>query len=572
MLKRRFPILDWLPKYRKAYLYGDLTAGFTVGVMLIPQGMAYAMIAGLPPVFGLYAALIPQVVYALMGTSRQLAIGPVAMDSILVASGLGTLSIVGIENYISMAIFLALFMGAIQITLGVLKMGFLVNFLSRPVISGFTSAAALIIGFSQLKHLLGIPIVGNKIYLVIKETFLNLGDINPYAVLIGVAAIAIMIVAKRYSPGFPAAILVVVLGILLVYFTNVEYEGLDIVGTIPQGLPSLKIPYVSLNQVGELFPIAIALALIGFMEAISIGKSIEEKVNGYEINPNQELLALGSANVIGSFFQSYSVTSSFSRTAVNFQSGAKTGIAALVSVLIVGLTLLFLTPLFYYLPNTILAAIIMVALYNLIDIEYPKELYRHQRDEFVLLLATFFITLLVGIKEGILLGVLFSLLLMVYRTSKPHIAILGRIKGTDYFKNINRFTKDIEDRKDMLVIRFDAQLFFGNKDYFKSEIYKYVRAKGKDLKVLIINAEAINYLDSSALHLIRQIIIDLNSRGIRVMVAGANGPSRDILFKTGVADLLGRENLSVRTYEAADYYDGLQTRSEIQEKVSQQNS
>ncbi len=570
-MKRYFPILNWLPKYKRSYLSGDVSAGITVGIMLIPQGMAYAMIAGLPPVYGLYAALIPQIIYALMGTSRQTAIGPVAMDSLLIASGLGALSISGIENYIAMAIFLSLFIGTIQILLGFLKMGFLVNFLSRPVISGFTSAAALIIGISQLKHLLGISISSNRTLPILKQTLAQLDQINPLAVVVGLSGIGIMLFLKRIHSQIPTAIVVVILGISLAYFTPISRYGLQLVGNIPNGLPGFKIPEIPWSQLGQLFTLALAMALIAFMEVVSIGKALEEKVKSSKLVPNQELIALGTGNIVGSFFQCYPTTAGFSRTAVNFQAGAKTGVAALISATLVGLTLLFLTPVFYYLPNAILASIIMLAITSLIDLNYPQELYKNQKDEFALLIATFLITLFVGIQEGIILGVLFSLLLMVYRTSKPHMAVLGQIKDTTYFKNVNRFAPDIIERKDILVIRFDAQLFFGNKDYFYSELNKHIRSKGSALQTVIINAEAINYIDSSAIYLLKHLILELREKDIQLMIAAATGPTRDILFKTGVTELLGPENLFVRVVEAVEFIDGVHPRSAIEDRVSRQS-
>ncbi|WP_296635612.1 solute carrier family 26 protein [Polaribacter sp.] len=575
LLHKILPIFEWLPNYKKSFLAGDVTAGLTVGIMLVPQGMAYAMIAGLPPVFGLYASLIPQIIYAIMGTSRQLAVGPVAMDSLLVASGLGALSLSGINEYISMAVFLSLFMGAIQLLLGILRMGFLVNFLSKPVISGFTSGAAIIIGLSQLKHLLGIHIVrSNQVHSLLINAFENISATNIYALSIGIFSILLIKVIKKFnkkfSKRFPAALLLVVIGVGIVYFFELQNVGLKIVGKVPSGLPSFQLPEIPLNQVSNLTPIALTLALIAFMEAISVSKAIEEKQNDYEIDSNQELVALGASNMIGSFFQSYPTTGGFSRTAVNEQAGAKTGIAPLISVLIVGLTLLFLTPLFYYLPNSVLAAIIMVAVFGLIDLSYPKELYKKRKDEFILLLLTFMITVTIGIKEGILSGVLISLLIMVYRTSKPHIAVIARVKDTNYYKNILRFNTDIENRKDILGIRIDSQLFFGNKDYFKKELFKHINNKGEELELVIINTEAISYIDSSGAHALIKIIEELKLRNIKVMFSGTTGPTRDILYKSGIIGILGKENLFLRSYEAEDYYDGRYRKTEISKKIAEQ--
>ena len=571
MLKRSFPILEWLPNYKKDYITGDVAAGLTVGIMLIPQGMAYAMIAGLPPVFGLYAALLPQIIYTITGTSRQLAVGPVAMDSLLVASGLGALKLAGIEEYISMAIFLALFMGSIQLLLGLLRMGFLINFLSRPVISGFTSAAAIIIGMSQLNHLLGTDIEkSNQIHLLLRNTLSTLDDTNMYSLGIGLVAIILLQAAKKINNRIPAPLIVVVLGILLVYFLNLSSLGVRIVEEVPGGLPAFDVPVFDLSRANELFPMAMALALIAFMEAISVAKAVEVKHKEYEVDANQELIALGTSNIVGSFFQSYPTTGGFSRTAVNDQAGAKTGVASLISAAVVGLTLLFLTPLFYYLPNTILAAIIMVAVFGLIDIKYPIRLFRNRKDEFALLVFTFLVTLLIGIMEGILLGVLVSLLLLVYRTSKPHLAVLGKIKGTDYFRNIERFAEDVETDEQVMIIRFDSQLYFGNKDYFKKKLIKLVKKRRETLSVIIINAEPINYIDSSAVFMLENLIEDLNAKDIRVLFSDVIGPTRDIIYKSGLIDEIGQENFFVNTLEAYEYALKKVPKTDLQKKISLQ--
>jgi sulfate permease, SulP family len=575
MLKNILPIFQWLPSYKKTYFVGDLTAGLTVGIMLIPQGMAYAMIAGLPPVFGLYASLIPQIIYAIMGTSRQLAVGPVAMDSLLVAAGLSALSLSGIDEYIAMAIFLALFMGAIQLLLGVLRMGFLVNFLSKPVISGFTSGAAIIIGLSQLKHLLGIEITrSSQVHRLIANAFEQIRLTNLYALSIGVGSIVLIVVIKKlntkYNKRLPAALVLVVLGVTAVYFFEWYKVGVQIVGKVPGGLPSFQVPEIPFDRISALTPIALTLALIAFMEAISVAKAIEEKHSEYEIDANQELIALGTSNIIGSLFQSYPTTGGFSRTAVNDQAGAKTGVAPLVSAIVVGLTLLFLTPLFYYLPNAVLAAIIMVAVFGLIDTAYAVSLFTNRKDEFGLLIITFLVTLTIGIKEGILIGVLLSLLLMVYRVSVPHIAVIARVANTDYYKNILRFAEAVEDRKDILGIRMDAQLFFGNKDFFKKQLYKHIEKKGVQLKLVILNMESVSYIDSSGVYILIKIIQDLQAKNIKIMLSGTVGPTRDILFKSGIIAVLGKENLFLRTHEAADSYDGRYDKTAMSTKIAEQ--
>lgn len=571
ILHRLFPILTWLPQYKRAWLGADLNAGLTVGIMLIPQGMAYAMIAGLPPVYGLYAALVPQLIYVLTGTSRKLGMGPVAMDSLLVAAGLGALKLSGILEYIGMAIFLALFMGVLQVVLGLLKMGFLVRFLSKPVISGFTSAAAVIIGFSQLKHLLGTNVPGsNRFHLLLYQSFQHLDEIHGLTVLVGILSIGIILLFKRINSKWPASLIAVVLSILASIWLKLEEKGVRVVGEIPQGLPGFELPTVPLDRLQDLLPIAITLALIAFMEAISVAKAVEEQDKTDELRPNQELIALGLSNVLGSFFQSYPTTGGFSRTAVNHQTGARSPLALFFSALVIGITLLFITDWFYPLPNAILAAVIMVAVSGLIDVRYPVELYHKRKDEFILLLITFGITLFIGIKEGILLGVLFSLLLLVYRTSQPHIAVLGRIKGSPYFRNLDRFEEEAEATPGILMFRFDSELYFGNKDYFKQELYRLIQENPSPVKTVILNAKSVNYIDSTAVYTLRQILDDLHEKEITFLVAGAIGPTRDILFNSGLIKTIRDERIFSSTLDAYEYAVNQKGPSPLQKKISLQ--
>ncbi len=530
-----FPLFAWIKSYDKITLKRDFTAGLTVGIMLIPQGMAYAMIAGLPPVYGLYAALFPQIVYAFMGTSRQLAVGPVAMDSLLVAAGLGALSLSGPEEYLMLAVFLALFMGAIQLLMGGLKLGFLVNFLSRPVISGFTSAAAIIIGMSQLNHLLGIAVPrSNKIH----ELFFFLIDLGPQVhlitFLISVFGVAFLFLSKKYFPKLPAALILVIIATTLVAQFNGEALGINLVREVPKGLPSLVFPTATPEKIYALLPLALTLALIAFMEAISVAKAIEEKEKKNELNPNQELIALGTANIVGALFQAYPTTGGFSRTAVNYDAGAKSGVSALFSALVVGLTLLFFTSFFYFLPTAILGAIIVVAVVKLIDLNYPQYLWKNNRQEFYILLFTFFITLFIGIKEGILLGVFVALLHMVYQNTSPHIAVLGRIKDTHYFKNISRFSKDVMTFPEVLILRFDGQLFFGNQAYFKETVSSLMDEQKQPVKHLVIAAAGINSIDASALQMLSLLIEELNKKDTKVYWTGLIGPLRDQFHKVGL--------------------------------------
>jgi SulP family sulfate permease len=401
-MKQYMPILDWLPNYQKSWLSGDLFAGLTVGVMLIPQGMAYALIAGLPPVYGLYASVVPQLIYALFGTSRQLSVAPVAMDSLLVATGVSVLAMEGTEAYITYAIMLAFLMGATQLLLGVVRMGFITNLLAKPVISGFTSAAALIIGLNQLKYLIGVDIEkSNQVINIVINAVKSIEFTHIPTLIIGILGIVLIKGLKKYVPKVPGSLMAVILGILAVTLMGLDQIGVSTVKEVPQGLPEFIMPDLRLETIQKLLPLSLTIAVVAFMEAFSVAKAIEAKRRDYKVVPNQELIGLGAANLIGAFFQSYPVTGGFSRSAVNHQSGANTPLSSIISAVLVGLTLLFLTPLFYDLPHAILASIIMVAVSGLVDFAYAKELWRTNKVEFALLAATFVITLQFGMVPGI---------------------------------------------------------------------------------------------------------------------------------------------------------------------------
>jgi SulP family sulfate permease len=566
-LKRILPILDWLPNYKKEWLKGDFGAGLTVGIMLIPQGIAYAMIAGLPPIYGLYTAMIPQIVYAIFGTSRQLAVGPVAMDSLIVASGVAALAQIGTQHFIEFAILLAFMMGFLQVIFGVFKLGFLVNFLSRPVISGFTSAAALIIGLNQLKHLLGVNIQrDNKIQSILVEAFHSLKDIDIITSVIGIISIVILIFFKHLTKKIPGALVVVVLGILVVKIFHLDQLGVQILGEIPKGLPEFMMPKFEKSTLVELFPVALTLSLIAFLEAISVAKAMEIKHNDYKVNPNQELIAIGLGNIVGSFFQTYPATGGLSRTAVNHQAGAKTPLAAIVSGLVVGFTLLFLTPLFYYLPKAVLGAIIIVAVIGLLDFSVPKQLLRYSKRELIILNTTLIVTATVGIKEGILIGIILSITMLIYRSTKPHIAILGKVPKTHFYRNVSRFEGLLKVYEDILIVRFDAQIFFANVSFFKDKLEDFVIEKGDKLKLIIIDGESINSIDSSGIYMLRDVINKYKRMNIEIAFSGMKGPVRDILDKSGIMKKISYNNCFMSIQEAVIAYEESKKNKEIEVK------
>lgn len=549
-LKQQIPILEWLPAYKKQYLQGDLAAGITIAVMLIPQGMAYALIAGLPPVYGLYASIIPQIVYAILGTSRQLSVAPVATDSILVAAGVSIIAVEGTETYISLAILLALLVGVFQFLLGALRMGFITNLLSKPVISGFTSAAAIIIAVNQLKYLLGIDLGRGPVFEIISNLSDKISEIHFLTLVIGISGILIVIGLKNLSQRIPGMLIAVVLGTLVVYFFQLEEQGVNIVKAIPGGLPSLAIPGIDLQQISQLIPLAITISIVGYMEAFSVAKVIESKKRDHRVSANQELRSIGAANIIGSFFQSYPVTGGFSRSAVNMDSGARTQLSSLISASLIAVTLMFLTPLFYYLPTAILASVILVAVAKLIDLKYVLRLFREERVEFFLLLATFSVTLVFSMVPGIVTGVILSILLILYHAAYPHIAILGRLPGQSEFRNVKRFKK-LELWEDKIIIRVDAPLTFINIQYVKDFIRTQIQ-KNPKIRQILVDASAISYVDATAVQGIADLLSDLQERKVTLIISDVVGPVRDAFFKTGLHETIGTRNIFLSLNDALD--------------------
>lgn len=549
ILRRTLPIHRQLRGYDGSIFRSDLSAGLTVGVMLIPQGMAYALIAGMPPIHGLYAALVPLVVYALLGSSRQLAVGPVAMDSLLVAAGVAPLAAGDPERYVALALLLAIMVGALQIAMGVLRFGFLTNFLSLPVLTGFTGAAAIIIAASQLKHLLGIPLPNSNRVIDLGIALTDQADsIEPLALAVGGAAIAIMLGSRRWRPRFPGSLLVVILFTALAAWLGLEERGLRTVGAVPSGLPSPAMPGVAWEAAVALLPVALTISLVAFMESIAVARVYATR-NRYEIDANQELIALGAANLVGGIFRSFPVSGGFSRSAVNDQAGAKTGVASLISAGVIALTLLFLTGFFRTLPNAVLGAIVVVAVANLIRFDEVVRLWKVDRRDFALMAATFITTLGLGVTQGVLAGIILSLGALVYETSRPHTAVLGRLPGTRTWRNLNRHpaAREVEGVK---VFRIDAALCFANSEFLADRVESLI----DDLppRAIVLDFHAVNGIDSTALHQLGEILDGLDGRRIGLWFAGVKGPVMDRLRRAGLSARVGEDRFFFEDDDAVE--------------------
>ena len=539
-LSRLFPFLVWLPRSNLTTLRGDLSAGLTTGVMLIPQAMAYALLAGLPPVMGLYAATVPLLVYALLGTSRQLSVGPVAMASLLVAAGIHELlppETTDVSAIVALALVLTLVAGGCQLILAVTRMGGLVNLLSHPVVSGFTGAAAIIIGTSQLRHLFGFDVPrGRSVVNSLRDIGANLDQTVPPQMAVGLLAIALLVALKRFAPRLPAALITVSLGVAASWVLDLEGAGVAVLGEVPAGLPVPRWPEFGVDDLRAALPMGLAIGLIGFMESISSAKTFARQ-NRYDISPTQELVALGAANIASATFGGYTVGGALSRTAVNAAAGAKTPLANVFTAGVIALTLAFLTPVFYFLPTPVLAAIILVAVAGLLDLQEWVYLWRAKRDDLGLLVITFAATLFGTIELGIVIGVVASLLWLVYTSTRPEIAILGRIDGTRSYRCVDHFPHAITSRR-VLILRMDAQFFFGNVSYLKDTLYRRLDEAG-DAVALVLDASSMNALDSTAAETYAELVRELRRQQVEIFISHVKGSVLRVMAETGIVDLLG---------------------------------
>ena len=538
-----------LASYRTNAFRGDLTAGLTTAVLLVPQAMAYALLAGLPPQYGLYAASVPLLAYALVGTSRVLAVGPVAVVALLIATGVGELAEPGSSEFISRTILLAAMVGVMQLVMGLLRVGFVTNLLSHPVITGFTAAAALIIGFSQLDNLLGMDLTrSSHVHEIVVNALGHLDTIHPWTSAIGLTSLVILVLMKKLAPKLPCALIVVILGTIIVAAIDLDDRGVAIVGRIPSGFPPPSLPSWSLQTVFDLTPVALAITFVGFIESISVAREFASR-GRYDVDANRELVGLGLGNLAGSLFGGMPVAGGFSRTAVNADSGAKTRAAGVITALTAMFVLLLLTPALWFLPRTILAAIIMMAVFGLIDLRAVSRLWRVKRSDLLLLSVTFFVTLIIGIEEGILAGVATSVMVFVVRTTHPHTAVLGRLPATNTYRNVRNFP-NAETTPGVLIVRIDAQLYFGNIAFLKAELKRLEVASEAPLRAVVLDASSINQVDSSADEALLEIGERYEERGIEMYFAHCKGPVREVIARSGLRAHLGEEHFFFELHDA----------------------
>jgi SulP family sulfate permease len=560
-LSRLLPVIDWARQCTRDTFTRDALAAIIVTIMLIPQSLAYAMLAGLPPEVGLYASMLPLVAYALFGSSRMLAVGPVAVVSLLTAAAASKLAAPGTPEYLAAAIALALLSGLLLLVMGLTRLGFLANLLSHPVISGFITASGILIAASQLKHILGLSAEGHTLVDIARSLVSHVDAINLPTAAIGSLTIAFLFWVRsglqpllfRLGAGKRLADILTKTGPVVAVFIStgavaaldLARQGVKIVDDIPRGLPPLTLPPLDAELWLDLLPAAVLISLIGFVESVSIAHTLAAK-RRQRIDPDQELIGLGAANIAAAMSGGYPVTGGFARSAVNADAGAKTPLAGILTAGGIALTALFLTPLFFYLPQSVLAATIIVAVLALVDLTPLKRTWRYSKSDFMAMAATIVVVLAVGVEAGVLAGVVLSLILFLWRTSRPHMAVVGQVPGTEHFRNIERHK--VVESDTVFTVRVDESLYFANARYLEDRIYDYVAAR-PHLKHVVLMCPAVNLIDASALESLEAIADRLKMAGVAFHLSEVKGPVMDRLKRSDFFDhLTGQVFLS--QYEA----------------------
>ncbi|MDN3552056.1 sulfate permease [Halomonas almeriensis] len=555
--ERMIPLIGWLKGYRAETLARDGLAAVIVTLMLVPQALAYALLAGLPPEMGLYASMLPLVLYALLGTSATLAVGPVAVASLMTASALGGIAEPGSAEYVGAALVLAALSGLMLVGMGVLRLGFLANFLSHPVISGFVTASGLLIATSQLRHILGVEASGHNLLEMVTSLFGQLDTLNGVTLVMGLGVWAYLVLSRRYlKSGLirlgltdavagllsrAAPVSAVIVTTLLAWGLSLGSQGVALVGKVPGGLPALAMPSLEADLWSALLPAALLISLVGFVESVSVAQSLAAK-RRQRIDPNQELIALGMANLGAGVSGGAPVSGGFSRSVVNFEAGAVTPLAGAFTALGIGVAALTLTEPLAFLPRATLAATIIVAVSTLIDLPAIKRTWAYSRADGVAMLATLLLTLFHGVESGILAGVVLSLGLHLYRTSQPHSAVVGRVPGTEHFRNVRRHEVETDER--LSILRVDESLYFANARYLEDTVMALV-ARQPGVADIVLACQAVNLIDASALESLEAINSRLRDAGVSLHLAEVKGPVMDRLEQTDfLHELTGQVFLS----------------------------
>jgi SulP family sulfate permease len=556
-ISQYLPILRWGRDYDKAKLVDDSMAAVIVAIMLVPQSLALALVAGLPPQVGLYASIFGLSIYALFGTSNTLSVGPVAVLSLMTAAALAKLGISDPSQLVAAALTLAFLSGVFLLLLGLMRLGFMANFLSHPVISAFITASAIIIGLSQVQHLLGTTSSGQNIIELLASLGGSVPEINWITLGLGLGSIAIIVWCRTglaslltkmglggrlvTSISRSGPVIVALLTGLLCYVFRLDQQGVQLLGVVPAGLPGLTVPDFSLDLIRDLFWSAVLLSIIGFVESVSVAQTLAAK-RREQIELDQELIGLGAANIAVSFSGGFPVCGGFSRSVVNFDAGAATPAAGLMTAVLIACVALLFTPILYWLPKVALASIIVVAVYPLLDFSTLGKSWQYSKADFVAVSITLFLTLLVGVEIGIASGVLASILMHLYKTSQPHVAVIGRVAGTEHFRNVERH--DVETFDNILSIRIDESLYFANTRFLEELIFSLMAKKPK-LEHVILMCTAVNAIDMSALQTLEKINQTLSEIGIKLHLSEVKGPIMDKLIKTTLlANLSGSNYLS----------------------------
>jgi SulP family sulfate permease len=556
-LKRYLPILEWGSQYNRTTLISDLIVGVIVTMMLIPQSLAYAQLAGLPPEVGLYASIAPLILYAIFGTSRTLAVGPVAVASLMTAAAVSQVAKQGTPEYLGAAIALAIISGLLLIVMGILKLGFLANFLSHPVVAGFITASGIQIAAGQLSPLLGIHSEGETLKDIVISLSQNIMSINIYTAIIGIGSVVFLFLIKSSLKNFllriglnqrisdllakagPVAALIITT--VIVGGFGLDNSGVKIVGEVPKGLPSVALPPMDLNLWVKLIVPALLISIVGYVESISVALTFAAKKR-QRVDPDQELIALGASNLGAGISGGFPVTGGLSRTVVNYDAGAETPAAGIFTAVGIGLTTLFLTPLLFFLPKATLGAVIIVAVISLVDVKALKHTFNYSKADFAAMLTTIIVTWLAGIEAGLVLGVALSISLHLYSSSRPHIAIVGQIPGTAHFRNVKRH--DVVTYSEILSLRVDESLYFPNARFIEDRINAEVAANS-EIKHVILECPAVNAIDISALESLEAINERLKDGGITFHLSEVKGPIMDRLKKSHfLEELTGKVHLT----------------------------